>query len=192
MYANLRDVQYSGERYKTGQVSKEAMTKALNALEVAADNLLPKKAINTNLMLNNLKHYWVYQDAKDRARQQMLKTKSAAPRLPQLPMKPYRKALAEAEAFIEELYRGGSSYDKLETAELQALYDAKLAALIEARDNLVNTEYYEKALQRKVSAESSMRQRDCSRTSARKGSETTSRRCIRKRLGINIWKDTIS
>ena len=66
VYANLRDVQYSGERYKTGQVSKEAMTKALNALEVAADNLLPKKAINTNLMLNNLKHYWVYQECENR------------------------------------------------------------------------------------------------------------------------------
>lgn len=143
VYANLRDVQYSGERYKTGQVSKEAMTKALNALEVAADNLLPKKAINTNLMLNNLKHYWVYQDAKigetTNVKDQISSTTTTA-----ITYEPYRKALAETEAFIEELYRDGSSYDKMETTELQALYDAKLAALIKARDNLVNTEYYEK------------------------------------------------
>ena len=144
LYTYLRDKKYSNEKYTTGQVSKQDFAKALKALELAADNLVPKKAVSTNLMLNNLKHSWVSGNAQmgvtTEVKNQINSTTATA-----ITYEAYRKALTEAEAFIEELYRDGSSYDKMETAELQALYDAKLAALIKARDNLVNAEYYEKA-----------------------------------------------
>lgn len=144
LYTYLRDKKYSNEKYTTGQVSKQDFAKALKALELAADNLVPKKAVSTNLMLNNLKHSWVSGNAQmgvtTAVKDQINSTTATA-----ITYEAYRKALTEAEAFIEELYRDGSSYDKMETAELQALYDAKLAALIKARDNLVNAEYYEKA-----------------------------------------------
>ena len=144
IYTYLRDTEYGSEKYTTGQVSKKDFAKALSALELAADNLVPKKAVSTNLMLNNLKHSWVSGNAQmgvtTEVKNQINSTTATA-----ITYEAYRKALTEAEAFIEELYRDGSSYDKMETAALQALYDAKLAALIKARDNLVNAEYYEKA-----------------------------------------------
>ncbi len=143
----------------TAAASQEQVDDAVAALQAAIDNLIPTSRVNATALYEALNTKWCWYGADH-----MLSTAGdpvSADNCTTLSWQPYAKALKDAQALLEQLYKDGNPTDENTNAKQEAV--DKLAAAVDAH-KLVNKEAYaaayDKYMAAKPEAEALLQQHD--------------------------------
>ena len=136
----------------TAATSQEQVDDAVAALQAAIDNLIPTSRVNATALYEALNTDWRWNpdnSLQEGWPENTLWEKPSADNCTSLSWQPYAKALKDAQALLEQLYKDGKPTDE-NTASKQGEVD-KLAAAADAH-KLVNKEAYAAAYDKYMAA----------------------------------------